>query len=117
MPLLAPRMGGLAEAIRDEVDGLAFDGGDAARPRAPAASACAVEPGLLERLQAGIEAPRGFGAYVDELEAVLRRARARRGCVDEPPTVVAWVGDHDAPTSLARINREVDRRAARRRRR
>ncbi|MDX6733561.1 MAG: hypothetical protein QOC54_3509, partial [Baekduia sp.] len=105
VPVLAPRMGGLAEAIRDEVDGLAFDGGDAAGLAAQLQRLC-VEPGLLERLQAGIEAPRGFGAYVDELEQYYGGARPSR-VVEEPETVVAWVGEHDAPTSLARINRSV----------
>jgi glycosyltransferase involved in cell wall biosynthesis len=105
VPVLAPRMGGLAEAIRDEVDGLAFDGGDAGGLAAQM-QRLAVEDGLLERLQAGIEAPRGFGAYVDELEQHYGGARPSR-VVEEPATVVAWVGEHDAPTSLARINRSV----------
>jgi glycosyltransferase involved in cell wall biosynthesis len=105
VPVLAPRMGGLAEAIRDEVDGLAFDGGDAAGLAAQM-QRLATEHGLLERLQAGIEAPRGFGAYVDELEQYYGGSRPSRVEV-EPPTVVAWVGEHDAPTSLARVNRSV----------
>jgi glycosyltransferase involved in cell wall biosynthesis len=105
VPVLAPRMGGLAEAIRDEVDGLAFDGGDAAGLAAQM-QRLATEAGLLERLQSGIEAPRGFGAYVDELEEYYGGARPSR-VVGEPSTVVAWVGEHDAPTSLARINRSV----------
>ncbi len=105
VPVLAPRMGGLAEAIRDGVDGLAFDGGDAAGLAAQM-QRLATEHGLLERLQAGIEAPRGFGAYVDELEQYYAGQRPSR-VVDEPETVVSWVGEHDAPTSLARINRSV----------
>jgi glycosyltransferase involved in cell wall biosynthesis len=105
VPVLAPRMGGLAEAIRDEVDGLAFDGGDAAGLAAQL-QRLATEPGLLERLQSNIEAPRGFGAYVDELEQYYAGRRPSR-VVEEPETVVAWAGEHDAPTSLARINRSV----------
>jgi len=105
VPVLAPRMGGLAEAIRDEVDGLAFDGGDAAGLAAQL-QRLASEAGLLERLQSNIEAPRGFGAYVDELEQYYGGARPSRVAA-EPETVVAWVGEHDAPTSLARINRSV----------
>jgi glycosyltransferase involved in cell wall biosynthesis len=105
VPVLAPRMGGLAEAIRDEVDGLAFDGGDAAGLAAQL-QRLATEPGLLERLQSTIEAPRGFGAYVDELERYYAGERPSRVAA-EPETVVAWVGEHDAPTSLARVNRSV----------
>ncbi|HEV7751514.1 MAG TPA: glycosyltransferase [Baekduia sp.] len=105
VPVLAPRMGGLAEAIRDGVDGLAFDGGDAAG-LARAIERLASEAGLLESLQAGIAAPRGFGAYVDELEAYYGGARPSR-VTEEPAVAVSWVGEHDAPTSLARINRRV----------
>ncbi len=105
VPLLAPRMGGLAEAIRDGVDGLAFDGGDAAG-LARAIERLAAEPGLLETLQANIEAPRGFAAYVDELEMYYNGERPSR-VAEEPATAVAWAGEHDAPTSLARINRRV----------
>ncbi|HZV75509.1 MAG TPA: glycosyltransferase [Conexibacter sp.] len=68
VPLLVPRLGGLAEAVRDGVDGLAFDA-LSVDGLAAALSRVATEPGLLERLQAGIAPPRAFAAYVDELEA------------------------------------------------
>ena len=77
VPLVAPRLGGLGEAVRDEVDGLLFDGldaGDLARQL----DRLAGEPGLLERLQAGIEAPRPFADYVDELEAYYAGERPSR---------------------------------------
>jgi glycosyltransferase involved in cell wall biosynthesis len=124
VPLLAPRMGGLADAIRDEVDGLAFDGGDAAG-LTRALERLAGEPGLLERLQGNITAPRGFASYVDELERYYDGERPSRVAAEppvavswvgehdaprvaaEPPVAVSWVGEHDAPTSLARINRRV----------
>ncbi|WP_027004927.1 glycosyltransferase [Conexibacter woesei] len=105
VPLLSPRMGGLADAIEDGVDGLAFDGGDQAQLTV-ALERLAGEAGLLERLQSNIAAPRGFAAYVDELEAYYGGARPSR-VHDEPPLAVSWVGEHDAPTSLARINRSV----------
>jgi glycosyltransferase involved in cell wall biosynthesis len=105
VPVIAPRMGGLAEAIRDEVDGLAFDGGDAGALAAQL-ERLASEAGLLERLQAGIQPPRGFADYVDELEAYYAGQRPSR-VLEEPTLAVAWEGEHDAPTSLARINRSV----------
>jgi glycosyltransferase involved in cell wall biosynthesis len=105
VPVLAPRMGGLAEAIRDGVDGLAFDGGDAAG-LARQIERLATEPGLLESLQANIQAPRGFGAYIDELERYYAGERPSR-VATEPELTVRWVGEHDAPTSLAQINRSV----------
>jgi glycosyltransferase involved in cell wall biosynthesis len=107
VPLLAPRMAGLAEAITDGVDGLAFDGGDV-EGLARQLDRLASEPGLLEQLQRGIEAPNGFARFMDDIEAYYAGERPGRvGVDDEPPLAVAWVGEHDAPTSLARINRSV----------
>src|SRR5581483_10497418 len=63
-PLIVPRLGGLPEAIREGVDGLTFDGLDAGS-LAAALDRLALEPGLLERLQAGIAEPRAFASYVD----------------------------------------------------
>jgi hypothetical protein len=68
VPLVVPRLGGLAEAVRDGVDGLVVDALDA-DALALALDRLAGERGLLERLQGGIEAPRAFADYVDELEA------------------------------------------------
>ena len=68
VPLIVPRLGGLAEAVRDGVDGLVVDPLSAGALTA-ALERVASEPGLLERLQAGIEPPHPFAAYVDELEA------------------------------------------------
>jgi glycosyltransferase involved in cell wall biosynthesis len=81
VPLVVPRLGGLAEAARDEVDGLLFaplDAGDLARQL----DRLAGEPGLLERLQGAIEPPRSFDAYVDELEAYYAGARPSRRAID-----------------------------------
>jgi glycosyltransferase involved in cell wall biosynthesis len=107
VPLLAPRMAGLAEAITDGVDGLAFDGGDV-DGLARGLDRLAFEPGLLEQLQRGIEAPNSFARFMDDIEAYYAGERPGRvGPDDEPPLAVSWVGEHDAPTSLARINRSV----------
>ena len=77
VPLVVPRLGGLAEAVRDGVDGLVVD------PLSVDALARALdrlssEDGLLERLQGGIRAPRAFSAYVDELEAYYTGERPGR---------------------------------------
>ncbi len=105
VPVIAPRMGGLNECITDGVDGLAFDGGDV-DGLAAQLDRLAGEPGLLERLQEGIGAPRGFATWIDELEAYYGGARP---CpvTEEPPLAVRWTGEQATPTSLARINREV----------
>jgi len=107
VPVLAPRMGGLAECIEDGVDGLAFDGGDI-DGLAAAMDRLASEAGLLETLQSQIQAPRGFGNWVDELERYYAGERPGRVLGAGPTrTAVRWVGDQDRSTSLARINREV----------
>ena len=112
VPLVAPRLGGLGEAVRDEVDGLLFDGldaGDLARQL----DRLAGEPGLLERLQAGIEAPRPFAEYVDELEAYYAGERPSRAPLATAAPAVTWQGDHGLHTSLSHINNEVTARLRR----
>lgn len=109
VPLVVPRLGGLPESIRDEHTGLTFaalDATDLARQL----DRLADEPGLLERLQANIGAPRRFSDYVDQLEAYYDGS----GREAEPATAeratepsVRWKGDHGLPTSLSIINDEV----------
>ncbi len=112
-PLVVPRLGGLGEAITDEVDGLAFDAldaGDLARQL----DRLATEPGLLERLQAAIEPPRAFAAYVDDLEAYYAGERPGRlpdGVTSNP--AVRWQGDHGLATSLSIVNDRVSERLGR----
>ncbi len=108
LPLLVPRLGGLPEVVRDEVDGLHFDGLDAA-DLARQLDRLASEPGLLERLQAAIEPPRAFEAYIDDLEAYY--AGERPGLVDpraeHPDPALRWQGEHGAKVSLSIINGAV----------
>ena len=77
VPLVVPRLGGLAEAVRDGVDGLVVDP-LSADALTEALQRLATEDGLLERLQRGIEPPHPFGAYVDELEACYAGERPSR---------------------------------------
>ncbi len=111
LPLIVPRLGGLGETVRDEIDGLTFAGLDV-DDLARQLDRLATEPGLLERLQAGIEPPASFGEYVDELEAYY--AGERPGRVTEPRApdslAVRWQGDHGLPTSLSIINTQVSER-------
>jgi glycosyltransferase involved in cell wall biosynthesis len=110
-PLLVPRLGGLPESIRDGVDGLTFAGLDV-DDLARQLDRLAGEPGLLERLQGQIRAPKAFGDYVDELEAYY--AGERPGAITAPPAAaelaVRWQGDHGLPTSLSIINDQVTER-------
>ena len=85
----------------------------ATAPTWPASStASAQEPGLLERLQEGITAPRRFADHVDELEAYYRGERPRRDHTGVAPVSLRWQGDHGSTQSLAGVNRGVCDRLA-----
>ena len=90
VPVLASRMGGIAESVRDEVtaavDGLLVDGRDAPA-LAAALDRLSSEPGLLERYYAGERASRSTGRTL--------------------PISVSWRGDQGKPTSLSVINTNV----------
>jgi glycosyltransferase involved in cell wall biosynthesis len=110
-PVLVPRLGGLPEAIQDGVNGLTFAGLDV-DDLARTLDRLALEPGLLEQLQAGISEPRAFSAYVNELEDYYGGGRPSR--VQSAPAAedlqVRWQGDHGLPTSLSIINDRVSTR-------
>ena len=103
VPVLASRMGGIAEAVTDGVDGLLVDGRDAAA-LAAGLDRLAGEPGLLERLQSGIREPRAFAAYVDELERYYAGERPSASVGRMAPIAVRWRGEQGKPTSLSVIN-------------
>lgn len=67
-PVVTADIGGMAELVRDGVDGLLFRAGDAAS-LAAALARLAREPGLVERLRAGITAPSSTEECTD---AILR---------------------------------------------
>jgi GT2 family glycosyltransferase/glycosyltransferase involved in cell wall biosynthesis len=56
VPVIASNLGGMAEMVRDGIDGLVFEPGDA-RMLASVLKRCVEEPLLLERLARGIVAP------------------------------------------------------------
>lgn len=91
VPLIVPRLGGLAESVRDEVDGLVIDPIDP-DALARALDRLAGEPGLLERLQGAIEPPRAFGMYVDQLEAYYAGERPGRVTGAAEEIAVLWEG-------------------------
>ncbi len=113
VPVLAPRLGGLAEAVEHEVNGLLFDALDA-DDLARCLDRLDREAGLLENLQSNIQAPRLFSAYVDELEAYY--AGERPGRVADTPAdgalAVRWHGDHGLCTSLSIVNARLTERLA-----
>ena len=111
VPLVAPRLGGLAEAIQDGVDGLLFAALDVV-DLARCLDRLALEPGLLERLQGGIAEPRAFSDYVDDLEAYYDGERPGRPTESARPEEPAlrWQGDHGLSTSLSIVNARVTER-------
>jgi glycosyltransferase involved in cell wall biosynthesis len=74
LPVLASRLGALADRVRDGVDGLLLPPGDVAAWRA-AMQRLLDEPDLLPRLRAGVRPPMTMEEHVDRLEALYA------GCV------------------------------------
>ena len=109
VPALVPAMGGLAEQVRDGVDGLHFDGRDH-DSLARAIERLANEPGLLERLQAGIAAPATFAAHVDALEACYRGERPAPERTRRRPSGAPCAGS--ATTTSTPASRSSTRRSS-----
>lgn len=76
-PVIATNLGGMAEAITHDVNGLLFERGNVA-DLARQLRRLVKEPGLLQRLQAGVPQVKTIGEEVTELEAVYRQATIRR---------------------------------------
>lgn len=80
-PVITAAMGGMAELVRDEVDGLHFQPGDA-NDLARQIQRLRNEPGLLERLRAGVRPPPSIDDEMAELmeayRLVLEQRRATR---------------------------------------
>ncbi|RIK35080.1 MAG: hypothetical protein DCC57_23685 [Chloroflexi bacterium] len=75
-PVIATRLGGMAEAVTHEVNGLLFEPGSAADLAGQLRRICD-EPGLLNRLRAGVPAVKTVDAEVDELVETYRRLVAQ----------------------------------------
>lgn len=91
-PVLCGDVGGMAEAVRDGVDGLHAPVGDAAGLAAVMRRA-AETPGLWDRLVAGIRPPPDFGAAAADHLALYRELapgrRTRRGDRHRAPAATA----------------------------
>jgi glycosyltransferase involved in cell wall biosynthesis len=68
-PVLTSDLGGMAELVRNEVDGLLFRPGDAA-DLARQIGRLRDEPGLLARLRAGVHMPATIADEMDELDRI-----------------------------------------------
>ncbi len=105
LPAVVPRLGGMPEAIRDGVDGLTFAGSDV-DDLARQLDRLASEPGLLERMQAAIQAPRTFAEHAGEIESYYLGTHPEVALAppEGPELEVRWQGDHGAVASLSIIN-------------
>ncbi len=79
-PVIASRLGGMAELVRDEVDGLLFTTSDS-RDLARQIQRLRSEPGLLERLRAGIQPPPSLDETITTLLAHYATLIERRATV------------------------------------
>lgn len=71
-PVIASNLGGMAELVKHEKNGLLFAPGNAA-DLARQLSRVIAHPNLLNRLRAGIEPIKSVKEEMDELEAIYRR--------------------------------------------
>ena len=74
-PVIASRLGGMAELVQHDVSGLTFQTGDAA-DLARQLQRLIDDPGLLNRLSQGIGPVKSSAEEMDELEALYREATA-----------------------------------------
>ena len=85
VPVIASRIGGIPESVRDGVNGLLFAPGDVA-DLSRQIQRLADEPGLLERLRAGCHPPRTLADDVASTRAVYQ------GCLAARPSSAARAG-------------------------
>ncbi|MFN8459432.1 MAG: glycosyltransferase [Anaerolineae bacterium] len=85
VPVLASRLGTLADRVSDGVDGLLVPPGDVSAWR-EAIHRLAQEPELLPRLQANVQPPRTLAAHAEEIERVYQAVLSRNESTDYTDT-------------------------------
>lgn len=83
-PVICSDIGGMAEAVRDGIDGLWFRAGDAQHLAERMREA--TEPTLWDRLAAGIHPPRSMAESAEDHFGLYRRLIAGRRPAGAPPT-------------------------------
>ena len=80
-PVVATRLGGMAEVVRHDVNGLLFERGDATA-LAALLTRFVDEPGLADRLRRGIAPVKTVNEEADEFEQLYRELTIRSGRTD-----------------------------------
>ncbi len=117
LPVVTSRLGGMAEMVRDGVDGLLFEAGDASS-LAASIRRFIDDPNLLGRLRAGIQPMLTIDEDAARLHArfaALERSAAsprvsttRQAAPGSPRAITAVVLDHQTPTEAFLAVRSVE---------
>jgi len=79
IPVIGSRLGGIAELVRDGLDGVLVQPGSQ-EAWADALQRLAKTPGLIERLRAGVARPRTMADVAGEMNGIYRVAAGARVC-------------------------------------
>jgi glycosyltransferase involved in cell wall biosynthesis len=77
VPVLGSRLGGIAELVRDGVDGVLVEAADV-NAWSAALRRLATQPEVLSRLRKGVQPPHTMDAVAAEMAALYRRLLADR---------------------------------------
>ncbi len=106
LPVIGSRLGGIAERVRHNVDGLLFSPGDA-KALAGLIERLLASPHELQRLRRNIRPQRTFDDMARELDAIYRCKTAHGTATDETGegTSRAAAGFHAEPELQSEVNR------------
>jgi len=108
LPVVASDLGGMAEMVRDGVDGLRFRTGDAT-DLARVLQRLLDEPDLLARLQAGVESPPSIDEEAERLARLHASLLRRRSATPTRPRVGAVVLNYRTPIDAVLCLRALER--------
>jgi glycosyltransferase involved in cell wall biosynthesis len=77
VPVIGSALGGIADKVRHDVDGLLVDPFASVDAWTSALLRCVDEPGLLARLRANVAAPRSMRDVARDMSAIYERLASR----------------------------------------
>jgi glycosyltransferase involved in cell wall biosynthesis len=78
VPVIGSNLGGIADKVRDDIDGILVRPYDSVAVWAEALRACATDADRLHRLRTGVRPPRSMTAVAAEMDRVYRGVTAPR---------------------------------------